>query len=683
VKVIGEHVISVVSITTQGDTKMNITPDQGSFDHDSFDHDVADPTTQFEPESLRAGLTAARRRTRRNQALVGGAAAVSFAAFVVGCLPRTNSTAKVAGQTTTTVAASPSSTTPTSDAGEIELDDAQEDLLDQQTDGPHGWPDQQNPPPVDEPEDAGDGADDPVDIPPGPEVEPTPCDFLASDGSSLVVMPDPVILDDNVMAGEFGVTNCSDGDVDFSTAVNPKVTLSTAGDTVLPGQTAVVGFDIDGEAYGNGAIQFKVKVSEPNHSHYVDVSAYNPLLGLEAVASNTITAGDGVGGCANDCIVSALLRKNLQSPNLALDVVTDTPATIRVYVSDTPPQIDDEGASFGDADPIDTSPAGSTEWTAQLQPLEADTTYYIILTATDADDDVSREHGSFHTVTPLDGPDGIVLESPGCGGQCITSAVLTPGADHTTKHLEVTTSTPATLQVSVDLDPPTFDGDVPSFDDADVWLNSGLELIDTWSTDIPGLWGDTDYHIIVRADDAEGRTSFRVGEFHTAKPPTVDIGLTLIGLTVDNDGDKVGRGELSFGWAVGEDDVAYKGESKVDDGEWVTFPTSGSYWPVHDYSVDGVLPTIYVAATERDYGGGFCSMGKGVPETHGSNGDCHYKWNVASSGIVFVDELDGLPSCTEFGLGEEWADFGCMSFASSPQGSDYPSITALVAVQVS
>ena len=43
---------------------------------------------------------------------------------------------------------------------------------------------------------------------------------------------------------------------------------------------------------------------------------------------------------------------------------------------------------------------------------------------------------------------------------------------------------------------------VPSFTDAEVWVNSGLNHATTWETDITGLHPDTDYHIIVQAADA-------------------------------------------------------------------------------------------------------------------------------------------------------------------------------------
>lgn len=644
---------------------------------------ASDPTTMVERQPLLpAGATSIRRRRRRNQILTGAAAGVAFAVLVVGCLPRTSDTPQAAPGSSPLPALD--GTVPGLAAGqEVELDDAAEGALDQQNPGgPQGWPDQDNDPPEDPAEGDGGGGSGDGEIPPGPEAESHPCDALPADGSSLVAHPDPLVLASNVSDGEFQVTNCSDGDVDYTVAVNPKVTLADTGGTVLPGESVSIGFHIDFDAYGDGAIQFKIKVTEPNHSQYVDVNAYNPLLGWEAVASDELTAGEGVGGCSNQCIVSALLQYHWQSPNVDLDVVTDTPAKIRVYVSKNAPVIDDDGVQFDDVAPVDTSAAGMLEWTARLEPLDAATDYHIMVTATDADGEMSTRIGSFRTITPAENPDGIAEPGgdSGCATQCITKALLTTGADYSVKHIAVETHTPALMQVSVSRDAPAFDGSVPSFEDSDVWLRSGLQPKPSWNTDITGLFADTTYHIIVRAEDDQQRSSYRVGQFHTAKAPTFDIGLTLVGIRVHDDGDNAGKGEVSFGWAVGDADVAYKGERKVDDGDWVTFSPEASHWPL--YNVSGALPTIRVAALERDFALGYCSAGIVVPQSMGQHEDCGYKWNVASSGIVFAEGIDALPSCAEFGLDPEWAELRCMALESVANGDDYPVITAIVAVQM-
>ena len=49
---------------------------------------------------------------------------------------------------------------------------------------------------------------------------------------------------------------------------------------------------------GPGAIDFKIKVSEPGHNHYVDVHAYRPLTGADLVGDLGLSGGEGAGGCA-------------------------------------------------------------------------------------------------------------------------------------------------------------------------------------------------------------------------------------------------------------------------------------------------------------------------------------------------------------------------------------------------
>lgn len=649
--------------------------------------DSTESTAMIERQPLLVdGMAAIRRRRRRNQVLTGAAAGVAFAVLVVGCLPRTTDTPQTA---TGPFPAGPGAVLPpVDDNDDPELDDAAEEAFEQQNpDSSHGLPDQTNEPPPD-PGDGGDGdggdgggGSGDGEIPPGPQVEPHPCDLLPADGSSLVALPDPVMLASNVMDGEFQVTNCSDGDVEYTVEVNPKVALDDTPGTALPGETFTVGFHIDGEAYGDGAIQFKVKVSEPNHTHYVDVNAYNPQLGWETAATDELSAGEGVGGCSNQCIVSAQLRNHWQSPNVDLDVVTDTPAKIRVYVSTIPPLLGDNGLEFVDVAPVDVSSAGMIEWTADLQPLQPDTLYYIMVTATDADGEMSTRIGSFRSITPVEHPDGIAQPGgdSGCATQCITSALLSSGADYKVKQLAVVTHTPATMEATVSRDEPTFDGSVPSFSDSDVELNSGVDLKKNWDAEITGLFADTTYHIIVQATDSEGRTSYRVGQFHTAEGPTFDVGLTLLGIRVDNDGDSVGRGEVSFAWAVGESEVARMHERKVGDGAWVTFSIGASYWPL--YNVSNVLPLIRVAAADWDPFA-TCTADYDMPDGTEPTYACGLTWNVATSGIVFAEQLDELPSCAEFGMDPEWAEFGCMSLASKPNGDNYPSITAIVAVQV-
>ena len=584
----------------------------------------------------------------------------------------------------------PTTTTPAVDPGN---DDAGEDALDDDDDsGNVPEPPLDDPDPSDDDgDDDGDGGEDGgVDIPDDDDgVDPQecgPCDALVADGSSLVVGPDPLVLEDSVYEGSISIVNCSDGDIDWTAATKPSVTLDDDGANLLPGETAELDFVIDKDAWDPGAIDFKIKVSEPGHNHYVDVHAFRQLTGADVTADVGLTGGEGAGGCANQCIVSALLKPNLSTPNMGLDITTNTEATIRSYVSTQAPDEEDGHPVFPGVEPMDVSPVGVTNHLAHLSPLEPATKYYIIVSATDVNENTSYRSGSFVTLTPMDGPGGFDTggEEPGCSNDCITKALLTPG-DHTSRHLSVESHTPALFQAFVSTEAPSYDEDgVPSFTDAEVWVNSGLNSATTWETDIVGLHADTDYHIIVQAVDANGNVDRRAGQFHTPQAPEYEVVYAFMGLNVDYDGDAgINRGELAFGWRVGDDQIGYHGEHKHNEGDWITFADDQSYYIRDD--ITGWLPTVYVNATERDADGlvEFCTAGLGTDVDHGSNGSCDVVWSVASSGLVTLDSINSYPLCVEIGFDGADPEQRCLTLTTggdAPGG--YPEFTAYVGVTV-
>ena len=118
-----------------------------------------------------------------------------------------------------------------------------------------------------------------------------------------------------------------------------------------------------------------------------------------------------------------------------------------------------------------------------------------------------------------------------------------------------------------------------------------------------------------------------------------------MGLNVDYDGDAgINRGELAFGWRVGDDQVGYHGEHKHNEGDYIAFSNDQSYYIRDD--ITGWLPTVYVNATERDADGlvEFCTAGLGTDVDHGSNGSCDVVWSVASSGLVTLDSINSYPT---------------------------------------
>lgn len=569
--------------------------------------------------------------------------------------------------------------TATDDAAESQLDGA---------DDSSGLTDTDTPPPVDggggEP--GGDGAG--VEIPPVAPPDAGPCSGYQPGNGAFWVHPDPVVLPAGDRTGTIYIVNCGPAERGWTATVNPKVTLEDTDGSLVPQQTAVIGFTIDFDAYGDGAISFKIKVAEVGANHYIDVAAYNPLLGSESVAGGGLSAGADAGGCATQCITKALLRPNATTPNVGLQIGTTTPAYLSVFVSTDPPVIGPNGPVFAGVAPMDHTDDLRTGWTARLAPLAPDTTYYVIVRAIDADGDRAFRHGSFHTRTPVQGPGGLAQPGgpAGCAAQCITKAWLSPagGAQAgTTVGLDVASHTPAQFQASVSTQAPTLTDGVPSFAQTVEWANSGLQYAKTWQVDLSGLTPGTDYHIIVAAQDAQGRKAWRVGQFRTVPAPDVDLDLALVSVRVDRDGDGIGRGELSMGWRIGEHTVATFGEAKREDGDLVTFGTTPTRITVPGMS--GWLPVVRVAAMERDPDGlsEFCAGPAGVPDSQGSNGACDVKWNVAASGLVKADQLDGLAACETVPTGQRFAGYRCMEFASAANGDDYPSITAVVAIRVS
>jgi len=303
------------------------------------------------------------------------------------------------------------------DAAEGDAAEDEADLADDSGDQPQQEPDPQ-------PVGGGDGGDEdePVDLDPVPQDEPHPCDSLVADGSSLVVGPDPLVLHANDLDGTLFIVNCSDGDVDWTAQTKPSVSLSSAGANLLPGETGELDFTIDGDAWAPGSIDFKIKVSETGHNHYVDIHAFRQLTGKDLVAGvGGLTAGPGAGGCSAQCITSALLQPNLTSPNLGIDITTNTPAKIRTWVSTVPP-IDVGGVpTFPGVAPMDVSPVGVETHQGMLKPLDVGTKYYIVVGATDQYDHSAYRSGSFTTITPVQTPGGFA--NPGGPSGCATSCI--------------------------------------------------------------------------------------------------------------------------------------------------------------------------------------------------------------------------------------------------------------------
>lgn len=555
-----------------------------------------------------------------------------------------------------------------------DIDDADEDALDA-TDDSYGFLDGgQN---VEEPPvPSGGGA--PVELDPVETVDEQ-CGKILATGAHLLVTPDPVVLEPGDLSDALTIRNCGEGDVDWTALTVPGVALDTAASTLAGGATTQLGYTIDADAYEPGAVDFKIKVSEPGHNTYVDVHAFRPTFGQDIVAGNgQFSAGEDAGGCANHCITKAWLTPNASSANLGFEVKTHTPATIRVWV--------DTQAPTGNGTPLATSPAGTTQWNTVLAPLQASTQYYLLLRATDANGKTDERSHTFTTTSPVNTVDELAGIDPKCHAQCITQAKLTPGGDFSVQHLDVQSTTPARFQVWVDTEAPSQQNGAPTFDDPELVELSGLEYHDSWQVDLQPLEGSTKYHIIVRAEDTDGEVAHQVGTFTTPPEPTSDVLITFHTLKVLHDGDSSwkNRGELSFAWAVGDTTVGTRGEEKMSDGDSFSFHRSKASYLATGLTDDDFLPNIRVSGSERDADGKveFCSMGTGAAYEAGSNGDCDAKWNVASSGLVKVGGIDSLTRCSDHGIPDPRGADGCLLLQTLDEGDDYARFQVVVSLHI-
>ena len=616
-----------------------------------------------EPLGLARQLAAGRRTSRRRRRTFGatvGLAAVAAMALVacdagqpLSFGPRSDvsepDAAPASATTSTPATTSTTSTTPTT-------------TMLPPADTPDGEPVAD--------EDLGDGGTVELD-PIGDEPSGTgsdPCD-AGEPGAALLVGPDPAVLEDGDLSSSLTITNCGDEHVDWTAATIPTVALSNAEGNLGPGSSSELAFDIDASAYEPGAIQFKVKVSEPGVNHYIDVYAFRQTLGGDVVADVGLTAGEGAGGCALQCITTAWLTGNATTPNVDLHVETNTPALIEVWVSDDEPDLDDA--------PTASSGELATDWSTLLSPLEPATSYQIVVRATDEHDHSATQSSSFMTTTPVDLPDEVVSPGPepGCAHQCITTATVTPQAGSTEMALHVETHTPASLAAFVSPDPI----DITNLDDTPAVAQTGDELVQSWDTVLSGLAGETTYHIVVTAIDGNDHTALREGTFDTEEAPNILVTFHEIHVERDGDDSDINRGELSFRWGLHELVVGSRGEDKLDDGATVTLDNAHNKHVIQGVGT-GFLPPLYVNALERDADGWteFCSAGDDIKTDSGRQDDCDLKWNVASSGLITVESLDNLYRCTEFGLPEAYADTPCLRLVSPDVGDDYPEFWAIV-----
>jgi hypothetical protein len=103
-------------------------------------------------------------------------------------------------------------------------------------------------------------------------------------------------------------------------------------------------------------------------------------------------------GCSAQCIQKALVAPTMTGGSLQVE--TDTPARIKVWVSDQAPGSIDGKPWIPNPDYLGQTWNAYTAFTFELDGLAAGTTQHILVTATDADGRTAYRLGTFETLEP-------------------------------------------------------------------------------------------------------------------------------------------------------------------------------------------------------------------------------------------------------------------------------------------
>lgn len=282
------------------------------------------------------------------------------------------------------------------------------------------------------------------------------------------------------------------------------------------------------------------------------------LLAMLALAAGSASAGGGPiisagTGCAVQCIQKALVVATATSATVELE--TTVLAHLKVSITKQTVSTTTGGFAASLTKSVSIS-AFSPNRIASFAGLEPDTTYAIVVKATDLKNQTASRKGTFKTLPvkvavpagPTDLSSGL-----GCSTQCIQKALFSQARPAASiAKLDVRTSTDAKIQVVVSRDKPVATAAGPSqFDIVSTQSSPGLTR--SWQTQVGGLLPGTRYWAVVRAKDAEGRMSFRQGSFRTVSASAL---VTLHKIKVLNDGDKGrNKGELYFRYYGGGEEL--------------------------------------------------------------------------------------------------------------------------------
>ena len=271
-------------------------------------------------------------------------------------------------------------------------------------------------------------------------------------------------------------------------------------------------------------------------------------VAMLALAAGTASADGGPiisagTGCAVQCIKKAVVTPT--STTATVELETTVPAHLTVSITKQTAGTTTGGLT-AQLTKTDHIWAFARHPKASFDGLEPDTTYAIVVKATDLKQQTAYQKGTFKTLpVKTQGPVGpSTLDSGlGCAAECIETALFTqvkPAAS--IANVDLRTSTDAKIQLIVSRDKPVATAAGPSQFDI-VSNQSSPGMTRAWRTQVGGLLPGTRYWAVLRAKDAEGRMSIRQGSFRTVSAHAL---VTLHKIKVLNDGDKNSKGELYF-----------------------------------------------------------------------------------------------------------------------------------------
>ena len=385
-------------------------------------------------------------------------------------------------------------------------------------------------------------------------------------------------------------------------------------------------------------------------------------------------------GCQSNCLTHALLTPSNEGPFAYLDVETKVATIGSLWVLDEP-TFTISGVPVVPAQPTVTSGNAATSWTTAIQ-LDYGTEYQMVLKVEDTQHNVKWAMGTW------------TLPEPGsCYSQCITMAKVEHTDDHHRVDLVIGTSAPASedidFEIAVSSQPAGTMGDHPILpaDEPFVVDQDGDNDV---RGHVAGLEADTEYHVLVRATDEEGFTSYALGQFTTLSevPTDVKIGFERIFVHYDGDAGAWGKGELSFAWGRQQDGLTptvfgARSEEKIGDGTTVSLGNANYWVPVYE----GGTISLEVDAHENDTHGNVsydhCWTIRQMLFGHQNYDEsCMTRTNIAVSGPMTLADIAALPTCDDYGHTGDKAGDRCLKLQSMNANDQHAIFDAIVSFHI-